>query len=160
MTVGVFDKIGHDQKIPCKPHLEDHREFKLKPVAILGPDGLGEQTFFRLLFGQSPHKPLPGLIGQHVVKALILFRTKYGELILPEAHFIVALFRHPDRIVERVLISFEGLFHLGPGLEIELVRGELEPLFIIHRLACLDAQKHIMGLGILLVQVMAVVGAH
>ena len=50
--------------------------------------------------------------------------------------------------------------HLLRGFEIELVRGKTEPLGIRQGPAGLEAEQDLMGMGLLLVQVVAVIGGH
>ncbi len=50
--------------------------------------------------------------------------------------------------------------HFTGGFEIELVTGEAHAVGIIHMFCSLYAQQHIVGLGILLGQVVQVIGGH
>ena len=50
--------------------------------------------------------------------------------------------------------------HLFRRFEIELIGSEFKSIRIFNGLSGLDAQKHIMRPGVLLIQIMAVIGGH
>jgi hypothetical protein len=56
------------------------------------------------------------------------------------------------------VIAREGSRHFLPGFEKKFILGKLQPLGIIHGLSGLNAEKGIMGLRILSLQVMTIIG--
>ncbi len=73
-------------------------------------------------------------------------------------HLEVALFGDLDGVVDRLGIIFEQLGHFLGRFEINLIGIVLHPVGIGNQLAGLNTEQGIMGLGISLFQIMAVIG--
>ena len=81
---------------------------------------------------------------------------------MAEIHLKLAAPCHIQGVVKG-LIKFlfaEACGHLFAGLEEKLVRGKLQAFGVLNGLAGLNAEKGIMGLRILPVQIVAVVRRH
>ena len=92
--------------------------------------------------------------------ALFFRRLEFREVIGLEIEGQVATLRDPGRVLQRPGEIGEKVRHLLRRFEIQLVGSKLEPFGIVDRFAGLDAEQHIMGVHILLVEVVAVVARH
>ena len=63
-------------------------------------------------------------------------------------------------VFHRLGIGGEQPLHLLGGAEIEVPRLVAHPVFIVHRFPCLDAQQHVVAVGILFPQIMGVIGTY
>ena len=79
---------------------------------------------------------------------------------LPQVEFQVAVPRDPDGVFNRLREIPEKLRHLLGRAEVKGVRMENHPILVAHGLAGLEGEENVVGPGILLFQVMAVVGRH
>ena len=61
---------------------------------------------------------------------------------------------------QRVEEAGQGLGHLGAGLEVELLRLELEAVRVAQQVARLDGQERLVGVGVLAAGVVGVAGGH
>ena len=81
-------------------------------------------------------------------------------MVLAEGELHLAHLRDALRVGHRVRIPGEQCLHLLRGAQIEVLRFIPHPVLVVHGLACLDAQQHVVALGVLLAQIVGVVGAH
>ncbi|CAK8715510.1 hypothetical protein LDFHOB_04825 [Candidatus Electronema aureum] len=81
-----------------------------------------------------------------------------GEVVLAELQLEIAALSHLHRVAQGFRAPAELPGHHLRRLEIQLVGGELEAARIADHLAGLNAEQHLVGIGLVLVQVVAVVG--
>ena len=79
-------------------------------------------------------------------------------MVLAEGKFKVAHLRDLLGVFQCALVALEQRRHLLLAAEVEVLRLVAHPVFIVHRFAGLDAQQDVMGLGVLLPEVVGVVG--
>ena len=107
-----------------------------------------------------PRKPLPCNVLKIAVRSEsvrhIKMRKRVRNFLQPQ----IAPLRNrqgPRNHLRRIL---EHAHHLIAVLHKELVAVELHPVRVLHGLPRLDAEHHILCIGIVLAQVVAVVGCH
>ena len=76
-------------------------------------------------------------------------------LIKPELE--IALFCDLERMGDRLRTSFEKIGHFLRRLEIEFLGRKTHSLAILERLPRLDAEQDLMGLGILSMEIVAII---
>ena len=81
-------------------------------------------------------------------------------MVLAERELQLAHVRDALSVGHRVGISRKQCLHLLRGAQVEVPRLIAHPVGVVHGLARLDAQQHIVTLGVLLPQVVGVVGTH
>ncbi len=79
-------------------------------------------------------------------------------MVFAKGQLHIAALRHLHCFGDGLGAVSKGSFHLLRRLEIELVGGKAEAAGVVDGLAGLDAEEHLVGLGLLAIQVMAVVG--
>ena len=80
-------------------------------------------------------------------------------MVLAEGKFKVAHLRDLLGVFQCALVAIEQRRHLLLAAEVEVLRLVAHPVFIVHRFAGLDAQQDVMGLGVLLPEIVGVIGA-
>ena len=80
-------------------------------------------------------------------------------MVLAEGEFKVAHLRDLLGVFQCALAALEQLRHFLLAAEVEVLRLVAHPVLIVHRFAGLDAQQDVMGLGVLLPEIVGVIGA-
>ena len=146
--LGVSDEIRHDEEIIRKAHASDHVQLVVQLAAVflmLRAVALGEP-----LFAQLPQ------IGGRIYPRR---QPELRQMILAEGKLHPAAVGDALGVGYGVGIGAEQLLHLLRGAEVEVSRLVAHPVLVVHGLARLDAQQHIVALGVLRPQVVGVVGA-
>ena len=148
--LGVVDEVPDDQEVVHVAHLLDHAQLVIEPVprilvllAVEPTDAVLAQL--TQVGGVVSHALRQRELGQVGGGEVELHLTALGDLL-------GAL----DGLAE----VGEGAQHLLLGLDVELVGVHAHAVLVLQRLARLDAHQHLLHLGILAGQIVAVVGAH
>ena len=144
---GVAHEVGYDEEIVGKAHFLDHvlLVFQLAPVFVI--------------------IAVPGLVALvaqlfQIGKAVIPLRQlEFRQVVLAEGKFKVTHLRDFLGVFQCALVALEQLRHFLLAAEVEVLRLVAHPVFIVHRFAGLDAQQDVMGLGVLLPEIVGVIGA-
>ena len=80
-------------------------------------------------------------------------------MVLAEGKLQIAHLRDLLGVFQCALVALEQRRHLCFAAEVEVLRLVAHPVFIVHRFAGLDAQQDVMGLGVLLPEIVGVIGA-
>ena len=72
----------------------------------------------------------------------------------------IAALGNLQRACQDTFVSQENLRHLGIALHEKLIAMKLQPVGVVDRLAGLDADHHVLRVGVVLAQIVAVVGRH
>ena len=151
----VPDEVGHDEKIAGKPHLLDDGNLIVEAlpveglvrIRILGPDLLKHLL-----------EPVPGLFFKQGAMRQTGIGLELGKVIGLEIEFHMAAVGDGLGVGNGLGTVGKGLGHLLGGFEIELIGPEFEAVLVKDGLSGLDAEKHLMGPDIALIEIMAVVG--
>jgi hypothetical protein len=81
-------------------------------------------------------------------------------MVLAEGKFQIAELGDPAGVFNGLRILCEQFLHFFCGADIEVPGLIAHPLLVLHQLAGLDAQQHIMALRVLGSQIVTVVGTH
>ena len=144
---GVAHEVGYDEEIVGKAHFLDHvlLVFQLAPefviIAVPGLVALVAQLF---------------QIGKAVIP---LRQLEFRQVVLAEGKFKVAHLRDLLGVFQCALVALEQRRHLLLAAEVEVLRLIAHPVFIVHRFSGLDAQQDVVGLGVLLSEIVGVIGA-
>ena len=155
LVLGPLDEVGHDQEVAGEAHAGDDLQLLIQTPAI-GFPFLGSQSEALEPPGQALHRFFP----QDLLSRLPLGQGKAGKMMLAQAGFDLAALGDGQGVAGQLGLKAEPLDHLLGRAEIEQVRGEAQPLFIIDLLARLDGQQDVVGLSVFPVEVVAVVGGH
>ena len=147
-ALGIVHEILDDEEIVRKAHFLDHGQlvFQLPVVFRL----LGAVALREALFTQLPQ------IGGRVVPRR---QPELRQVILAEGEVKPAAVGNALGVLHGIGIPGKQRFHLLRGAEIEILRLIAHAVFIVNGLAGLDAQQHVMALGVLPAQIVGVVGA-
>ena len=146
---GIADKVRHDQKVIGKAHALDHVQLvcKLLAVALLSRTiALGKTVIAQL-----------AQVGTGIVA---IRRFELRQVVFTEGKFQPAAVCNTLRVFHRVGIGGKQCLHLLGGTQIEILRLIAHTVFIVHRLAGLNTQQHIMAGRIFLAQIVGIVGTH
>ena len=149
-TLGIADKIIHDQIVVDIPHLLDDAHLILQPA---------HYRFLRIL----PVMAVQSLVTQSLKVGEVVLsggRIKAGQLRMAKIEFHLTAAGNLLRAVKGIRQLREQRAHLLLGLQIELIRSEFHGIRVIHRMVGLDAQKNLVHPAVLFFQVMTVVGHH
>ena len=146
LAFGVVDEVLHDQKVIDKAHAADDVELVVKLRAHLLASG---EALGKALVAELPE------IG--IAVALARGQVEARQVVVAE--FKVELTARGD---------FDGVFHgLGQrgeerahfvlALEVELLRLKAQAVCLVHGVAGLDAQQHVLRRGILFFEIVRVV---
>ena len=159
LLLGPVDEVGDDEEVAGKPHLPDDVDLQREPVAVGGLGFLAHRGQFVQLVepaGQS----VPAGPGEERVQGLALLDRVHREVVRAELQLQVAALRHLQGVGHRLRAGGELGGHLPGRLEVEGVGGEAEAARVVDGAAGLDAEQHLVGVGFLPIEVVAVVGGH
>ena len=184
--LGPVDVVAHDQEIALEVHLDDDAQLVVHagPVflglllaiaadqALVGEQdqvvglqaalrvhllvhlGRDELAVFLRVLDQVHELLVAGLLAE------ILRRLEDRQERPGEPDLQVAALGHLAGVLDRLGTPGEQLLHLLRGLEVELLAGEAEVALFLQLRAGADAQEHLLRLGVRLLDVVDVVGAH
>ncbi len=154
-------EVLRDEEVARVAHRLDHAQLKIQPLA----DGLRDHAVV------AASGALVAQELQERVRPVVLARDReVRHEQLAHRQLQLALVRDLARGRERVVdqhLAFEhalahavevGVLHLRLALEVELVVLEPHPVRVVQVLSGLQAQQHVLRLGVLLVDVVHVVG--
>src|SRR6185369_8374339 len=151
------DEVSHNEEVAGKAHLLDTVQFQPQPVAVELLILRRKNRLFLPDGSKALLKSLDSFLFQHAVKGQPLYMVDLRKVIGIEIKFDIALFGNCQGIGQRLWRIVEGGGHLVRRLDVEFVGRKLHPVRIVHRLAGLDAEQHLMRLGIFPVQIVAVI---
>ena len=109
------------------------------------------QAAFQTFLGQAAELGIQaGAFGQLVDR----------EIVVPHVQFHVAALGDLGRVAQGLGQMAEHGLHLLAGLVVEVMGAEAHALGVVHGGLGLDAEQHLVGVGVVGVEVMAVVGGH
>ena len=150
VALGVGDEVGDDEEVVHKAHLADHVHLIAQLVQILL--GLGGVAPAEAVHAQLLEVGVP--IGPP------LGQLEVGQVVLAELELHVAQLGDLHGVLQGLRVIGEEGGHLRLGLHVELLGLELHPVWVIHRLAHLDAHEDVLHLRVLFPQIVGVVGGH
>lgn len=107
-----------------------------------------------------PGKALVAKLPEICVAVIARRQLKFGQMILSEGELQIAPLRNAAGIVHRIFVFAEQGLHLLLRAEIKIARLIAHPVLVGEELTGLNTQQHVVSLGILLAQIVCVVGAH
>ena len=156
VVLGPVDELLHDEEVAGEAHLKDDLELVLQAVAVglrvdAGAVGVLFQAAFQTFLGQAAELGIQaGAFGQLVDR----------EIVVPHVQFHVAALGDLGRVAQGLGQMAEHGLHLLAGLVVEVMGAEAHALGVVHGGLGLDAEQHLVGVGVVGVEVMAVVGGH
>ena len=150
VALGVVHEVPDDEEVGRETHLLDDGQLHLQALPHLGAR----------VGTVATRQPFLAPIAQVGRLGVPLGHLEARQVKLAELHGDVASLGHFDRVRDRLWIAAERLPHLGFVLEEELLRGEAHALLFVQAGTGLDAQQHVVGAGIVFVEVVHVVGGH
>ena len=146
LGLGVADEIAHDEKVVHKAHAPDHVELIIQTLSHLRPVAV---AFFKAARAQLRE------IGVRV--RLPLRQQKARQVVVAEREVEMAPVSNALRVFHRVGIFVKERAHLGLALEVKLVVREAQAVRAVERLPGLDAQQHVLIVGVLFFNIVYVV---
>ena len=143
----IVDKIPNDQIVVHISHLADGGDLILQSVYIV-LRGIGI-TLRKAIIAKLAEIFFVGVTFRH---------REAGQMILMESKFQVAHIRNAAGIFKSFRYIGKQFLQLFFTLQIKFIGAELHPVFVIHGLAGLNAQQHILHLGIFLAKIVGIVG--
>ncbi len=154
---GVTDEVPDDQEVARELHTDDDPQLALEASAVAIFIGfLAEQT----QLDQSLVQALPGDIAQVGDLIRALGELEVGQFGLTELELHVAHRRDPRGVVHGLGVALEVAPHLLGGLDEKLGAVVLEALLVVDGPTHAHAHENVVGVGLGLVDVVAVVGPH
>ena len=150
VVLGPVDEVRDHQEVAGEAHLDDDLLLVLRLLADVVRDP----------FREAVVQPLLHLLDEPRGLVLPLGRGEARHVVGGGVELHLAALGDLQGVVARVREVPEQLAHLLGGLEVELVRVELEALGVLQGGAGLHAQQRRVGLGVLRVGVVQVVGGH
>ena len=158
--LGVTDEIGDDEEISGKARLLDNGQLIIEPVLVPLLQVVGEGLVRTLNVIHLPGVALSAKLLEVLFCGLPLRHLEVWKMVIAFFEGDVAHLGDQLRIGHRFGIGRKAGPHLLGRLEIELVGAEGQPVLIVHGFTGLDAQKKLMGPGLFLFQIVAVVRCH
>ena len=150
VAFGVADEVGDDEEVVHEAHLPDDAHLVLQPLHVL-PGAVrvatGEALAAKLL-----------KIGVRV--ALPLRQVEFRQVVDTELEVHLAHVGDFLGVLQRLGVLGEEGGHLRLALDVELLSLEAHPAGVVLHLAGLDAHQNVLSPGVLLFQIVGVVGAH
>src|SRR5260370_893247 len=155
----VVYEIPDDQEVALVAHLLDHFDLGGQPALVLG-QGAAQETLFRLALElRSAGGKSLAYNRFKVAGGGMPFRNfELRERIRDALHFDVAARGDVHGAAQRFGKLAENLGHLQCALEVKLVGLEFHAIRVAHGLAGLDAEQHVLGVGVVVMEVMTIVG--
>ncbi len=156
---GVADEVPDDQEISGELHLLDDAEFALQALLVVG-DGVLQLALLvqRAQRFQAAGEAFAGDVNEVAVDGVagrnFELRKRIGDFFQAQA----AALGDVERAREHLGRIFEHAGHFVVVLDEELVAVELHARGVVNRLAGLDAEHHVLRVGVVFAEVVAVVG--
>ena len=147
LAPGERDEVGDDQEIGRVAHLDDHAELVVEPLLELRRDRPVAALEARLAL-----RAQPGL------DRVALGDREVRDAQLPERQLDVGHLGDAAAVEDRLALVREERAHLGRRLHVELVGLELQAARRVEVVAGAHAQQDVVRLGLLLADVVQVVG--
>ena len=149
VVTGPADVVPDDQEVAGEAHLVDDVELEAQPLLGLGTPDLAVAAIETL--AAEPLQVRAGRLARRHRKA-----REPG--IAQRQLEATAATGHLERGRQRLRIVGQRTQHLLGGLEVELLRVELEPLRVRQDVAGLDGQERLVGVGVGVAHVVDVAG--
>ena len=149
VVLGVLGEVGHDEEVIHKAHLADHVHLVFQTLAVL----------LRLV-GVAAAEAVSAQLFKPAVSVVALGIFEFRQVIGAELKVHLAALGDLHRVVDGLRVLGEEGAHLVLALDVELLCLELHAAGVVQRLARLDAHQHVLRLGVLLADVVGVVGGH
>ena len=146
-ALGIVDEVLDDEEIVREAHFSDHVQLIVQLPVIGG--------VFAVACPEATLAQLPQ-IGGGVVP---LRQLELRQVILAEGEVKPAAVGNTLGVLHGVGITGEQLLHLLRGADVEILRLIAHTVLIVHGFSGLDAQQHIVAFGVLLPEIVGVVGA-
>jgi len=147
-ALGIAHEVGHDQEVVSEPHLFDHVQLVVQLLAVLRPVAV------------PLDEPLIAQLPQIRGGVVALRQLEFRQVVLAEGELQLAHVCDALGVGHCVGVPRKQRLHLLRGPQIEVLGLVAHPVLVIHGLARLDAQKHIVALGVLLPEIVGIVGTH
>ena len=145
-ALGVAHKVGDDQKVVDKAHALDHvllvfelRALLVRPFAI----ALGEAVCAELF--------------EVCERGVALRHLEFRQVVLAERKLQIAALGDLAGVLDRLGIVGKQRRHLLGRTKVEALRLIAHAVFVVHGLARLDAEQHVMRVGVFLPEIVRVV---
>ena len=149
-VLGELDVVPDDEEVGVEAHLADDAELEVEALAHLGA-GLGAVAAHDALLAELAQVGASGAALGHRVR---------GQQVVAEVEVDVAALGDLDRGVAGAGVVLEALAHLLGRLEVELVAAVAHAVLVGEVALRLDAEQRVVGVGVLVAQVVHVVGGH
>ena len=146
-ALGIVDEVLDDEEIVREAHFSDHVQLIVQLPVIGG--------VFAVACPEATLAQLPQ-IGGGVVP---LRQLELRQVILAEGEVKPAAVGNTLGVLHGLGITGEQLLHLLRGADVEILRLIAHTVLIVHGFSGLDAQQHIVAFGVLLPEIVGVVGA-
>ena len=151
VLLGVVDEIPHDEEVIHIPHAGNHAQLVVQAgVGLVALLRVGIQAGNALMAQPGQHAQ-----GRFALGYGVMGQAGHAELkrhVAPPGDFL--------RAIHRVRAGAEKLAHFRLALDVELTGFHAHAVLVIEGFAGLDAHEHFLGLGVLFLQVVAVVGSY
>ena len=147
LAPGERDEVRDDQEIGRVAHLDDDAELVVEPFLECRRDRPVAALEPRLALGAQP-----------AFDRVAVRDREMRDAQLPERQLDVGHLGDAAAVEDRVVLVREEGRHLGCGLDVELVGFELQAARRVEVVARAHAQQHVVCLGLLLADVVKVVG--
>ena len=146
-ALGIVDEVLDDEEIVREAHFPDHGQLVFQLPVVGG-----------VLAVARPEATLAQLpqIGGGVVP---LRQLELRQVILAEGEVKLAPVGNALGVFHGIGITGEQLLHLLRGADVEIPRLIAHTVLVVHGFSGLDAQQHVVALGVLLPKIVGVVGA-
>ena len=149
------DEIGDDQKVPRKAQGGDDLELLIEagPVRPRLPFG----AFFTKTLSEPPPQTFTGETVEIDLGRLSRGNGDAGDMLLFKPEVQVAPLADLERIDDGLGADPEPFRHLRRGLEVKLRGRKVHPVAVLKGLSGLDAEEHLVGPGVLALEVVTVI---
>ena len=158
VLAGVANEIPDDQKVPRIPGVPDNDEFLIEALLVGLVSVLASVAAAAVR--QSLFKSLAGDPFQVGVKVYPVGRVVTRQKGLVKRQTQVATFGDQQGVGARLRHLSEDTVHFLRGLDVEFFLLVPHAMGIVHALAGADAHENVMRRGVLLAQVVAVIGGN
>ena len=149
LFLGIADEIPYDEVVVYITHPADDTDLVFQPLHIA----------FRRVGVPLPEAVITQLAEVFLIGVALRHRER-GQMVLIEHKFQIAHIGNLLGVGESLVAVGEQLAQLFLALEVKFLCLEFHAVFFVHGLAGLDAQQHILHVGIFLAQIVGVIGDH
>ena len=159
LGLGEVDVILHDEEVVVIAHAPDHAQLVGDAVAV-GLLGVLAVIKDDLTIPHTAGKPLLGKAGEVLPRGQPVGTGEFGQVGLGEIEFQIAPLSNADGVLNGSGVAGEEHLHLPRVLVVELVGGKAHLAVLAHGAPRLDTGQHLLHVGILAAEVVAIVGSH